>query len=98
MYANDFDYYEQDGNAFKGPEQEAVYTIKKIASKRKISAWDNDIDLNCSCKWAIKRAKLHGNSLLEEGWEGSAMIAHGSILTFGCLTFVFSTVEKFTNR
>lgn len=23
-------------------------------------------------------------------WEGSAVLAHGSLLRFGCLTFVFS--------
>nr|XP_012215525.1 PREDICTED: PHD finger protein 12-like [Linepithema humile] len=48
------------------------------------------------CKCSIKcnaRVSKH----LEEGWKGSAIIAHGSILTFGCLMFVFNTMDVFIN-
>lgn len=27
------------------------------------------------------------------GWEGSAVLSHGSLLRFGCVSFVFSIVE-----
>lgn len=48
------------------------------------------------CKCSIK-CNTRMSKQLEEGWEGSAIIAHGSILTFGCLMFVFNTLDVFIN-
>lgn len=33
-----------------------------------------------------------GNEL-QAGWEGTAVLNHGSLIRFGCITFVFSIVD-----
>lgn len=30
---------------------------------------------------------------LEKGWEGSAILSHGSLIRFGCLAYVFSVID-----
>lgn len=30
---------------------------------------------------------------LREGWEGTAILRHGTIIKFGCIQFVFSVVD-----
>lgn len=30
---------------------------------------------------------------LREGWEGTALLSHGTLLRFGCISFVFSIVD-----
>lgn len=34
-----------------------------------------------------------GNGDLTAGWEGTAVLNHGSLIKFGCITFVFSIVD-----
>lgn len=46
------------------------------------------------CKCSAKYQEVKKSDYLEEGWEGSAIISHGSILSFGCLTFVFNTISS----
>ncbi|XP_019872648.1 PHD finger protein 12 [Aethina tumida] len=31
---------------------------------------------------------------LKQGWEGAAVLSHGSLLRFGCIAFVFSIVDR----
>lgn len=31
---------------------------------------------------------------LEKGWEGSAILTHGSLLRFGCLAYVFCVIDS----
>lgn len=38
----------------------------------------------CECK---------GRLPMKNGWEGSALLQHGILLKFGCLSFVFSVAE-----
>lgn len=80
-------------------ETEAENFIKELAKKNSGSNPRASFNANSSehsCKCMGKRKNSNDN--FEEGWEGTALIDHGSILSFGCLTFVFSTVDKFTNR
>ncbi|VDL42650.1 unnamed protein product [Hymenolepis diminuta] len=44
---------------------------------------------------AIHRCIDDDRSATEFGWEGSAVLHHGSVLRFGCYTFTFSIVEWF---
>lgn len=38
----------------------------------------------CSCKSRAKMIK---------GWEGTAILGHGTLLRFGCISYVFSIAE-----
>jgi hypothetical protein len=40
---------------------------------------------NCECK---------GKPPMIAAWEGTALLQHGHLLKFGCLSFVFSIVES----
>ncbi|XP_055323357.1 PHD finger protein 12 [Sitodiplosis mosellana] len=40
---------------------------------------------NCKCK---------SYPQLEQGWEGSAVLTHGSLIRFGCLAYVFSVIDN----
>lgn len=72
-----------------------VEEIKKIANRNNISnnnqssTTEHTKRFNCKCILNKKSNLIHN----EEGWEGSAIIDHGSTVTFGCLAFLFSTVE-----
>lgn len=75
-------------------EEETSEIIKTILHKKETAclqeyAHKNDKIL---CKCNVKQ------DALEEGWEGSAIIAHGSTITFGCLTFVFNTLNLYVDR
>lgn len=48
--------------------------------------------MNCSCKGSS--SSLIGAS--GAGWEGTALLNHGSFIKLGCLQFVFSIVEHAT--
>lgn len=39
---------------------------------------------SCECK---------GRSPMIAGWEGTALLQHGYLVKFGCLSFVFSVAE-----
>lgn len=77
-------------------EEETSEIIKTILHKKETAclqeyAHKNDKIL---CKCNVK----HDADRLEEGWEGSAIIAHGSTITFGCLMFVFNTLNLYVDR
>ncbi|XP_012257492.2 PHD finger protein 12 [Athalia rosae] len=80
------------GNAKK--DQETTDAIKSIANKNKELSPDYDgMKISCSCQPLSHISNNYSNGYLEKGWEGSALVAHGSILRFGCLVFLFSTVD-----
>lgn len=41
----------------------------------------------------ICKCNMKNNQRSQEGWEGSAVIAHGSIISFGCIMFVFNVLN-----
>ena len=49
-------------------------------------------------KGVLWEIEVKNKNHLEEGWEGSAIVAHGSTLTFGCLMFVFNTINAHLER
>ncbi|XP_060534173.1 PHD finger protein 12 [Cylas formicarius] len=52
----------------------------------RMSAVDYMERAECYCSNSFEDAK--------KGWEGSAVLNHGSLLKFGCINFVFSIVES----
>lgn len=38
--------------------------------------------------------KCKGRHPMIAGWEGTALLQHGNLLKFGCLSFVFSVVSN----
>lgn len=78
---------EQDTTeAVKAIIKEKVLTQKEIEKKRVL------------CKCNLTRSETKNKDHLEEGWEGSAIVAHGSTLAFGCLMFVFNTINAHLER
>ncbi|XP_015607770.1 PHD finger protein 12 [Cephus cinctus] len=81
-------------------DQGTTEMIKSIANQRRNHGQDvedeNEVDgiRKISCKCSVSKCERQRNTILDEGWEGSALISHGSILRFGCLAFLFSTVEQ----
>ncbi|XP_001605754.1 PHD finger protein 12 [Nasonia vitripennis] len=87
-----------DGHSLRTKDMDTVEIIKKIAYRNK-PATVNTPEKQCICKCAKRKERYNSDiDSMGEGWEGSAMVDHGSILTFGCLTFVFSVVDVYTSR
>lgn len=80
-------------------EEETSDMIKTILRKEEIACLEEYPHANNEilCKCNIKR-ETRINEHLEEGWEGSAIIAHGSTITFGCLMFVFNALNVYVDR
>lgn len=98
IYSNDeFSDVSVEGNSIKTKDQKTVEAIRKIAYRNK-PAEAYISDKQCVCKCARQRDKLQNRNSLDQGWEGSGMVDHGSIIKFGCHTFVFSVVDEFTSR
>ncbi|XP_011633116.1 PHD finger protein 12 isoform X2 [Pogonomyrmex barbatus] len=80
-------------------EEETSEILKTILHKEEATCLEEYAHRNdkvlCNCN--IKR-NTRINEHLEEGWEGSALIAHGSTITFGCLMFVFNTLNVYVDR
>lgn len=62
-----------------------VIRPKKSAFEGKMIAVDGQDRTECSCGNAPEDVK--------GGWEVSAVLYHGSLLRFGCVSFVFSIVD-----
>jgi len=80
-------------------EEETSQIIKTILHKEKTACtqectYKTDKTL-CKCKI---RYNMKNRALSKEGWEGSAVITHGSIISFGCLMFVFNTLNIYLDR
>lgn len=85
---------EERGRSISTRDQETTDAIKTIANKSKeLSPAYDGLQILCKCESLDHMSNNYDNSYLEEGWEGSALVAHGSILRFGCLVFLFSTVD-----
>ncbi|CAD6216420.1 GSCOCG00004578001-RA-CDS [Cotesia congregata] len=69
------------------PDNWKPYGALKDLSSNK----SNGNKVSCKCSTDVDFEDLN-QVYTQAGWEGSATVAHGSILTFGCLVFVFSTV------
>lgn len=75
-------------------EEETYEMIKNILHKEEVACLPEHASIErISCKCNRKR-KMH----LDEGWEGSAIIAHGSVIIFGCLPFIFNTLNAYVDR
>lgn len=70
--------------------REIVDRKRKVSRSRrpsfegKMTAVDCLNRMECSCT---------NTDELRAGWEGSAVLNHGSLLRFGCVSFVFSIVD-----
>lgn len=79
-------------------EEETSDVIKTILRKDETACLKEyeHADDKILCKCNIKRDMRIND--LEEGWEGSAIITHGSTITFGCLMFIFNTMDMYVDR
>lgn len=80
-------------------EEETSDVIKTILHKDETACLKEyaHTDGKILCKCNIK-GDMRINEHLEEGWEGSAIITHGSTITFGCLMFIFNTMDMYVDR
>ncbi|VEN53238.1 unnamed protein product [Callosobruchus maculatus] len=62
-----------------------INRVRKSSVESKMTAVDCTDKLECCCS--------NSQDELKKGWEGSAILNHGSLLRFGCVSFVFSIVE-----
>ncbi|XP_076236839.1 PHD finger protein 12 [Calliopsis andreniformis] len=78
--------------------QETTEAVKTIIKEKVLFSQEQTERKHVLCKCNLTKSKIKNTDHLEEGWEGSAIIAHGSTLTFGCLTFVFNTINAHLER
>ncbi|RZC40543.1 PHD finger protein 12 [Asbolus verrucosus] len=62
-----------------------VVRQRKSSFDSKMMASDNVDMMECCCTNVGESSRI--------GWEGSAILNHGSLLRFGCVSFVFSIVD-----
>lgn len=62
-----------------------VIRQRKNSFEAKMTAIDNMDMMECCCTNIGEASRI--------GWEGSAVLNHGSLLRFGCVSFVFSIVD-----
>lgn len=65
-----------------------VVRQRKSSFETKMTAESNIDTMECCCNNVV----LVGETT-RIGWEGSAILNHGSLLRFGCVSFVFSIVD-----
>ena len=72
-------------------KEEKVDVKSEMDSKDLVtmSAWPNETRTQCSCKGSSS-CLIGGTGA---GWEGTALLHHGSYIKMGCLQFVFSITE-----
>lgn len=76
------------------------------SSNRNVFDWHLNWDAHSNCLYLTCHLSLHRMSApslphckctsyppLDKGWEGSAVISHGTLLRFGCLAYVFSVID-----
>ena len=77
--------------SLRNKDDNIVEEIKKIANQKvPVPPIEHTKRFECKCSTNNSNFREVRN---EEGWEGSAIIDHGSTVTFGCLEFIFSTVD-----
>lgn len=73
----------------EGALREAVKTIVgKRKQQQPLEKFTEPVEISCKCS-----LKNCNSDSVEEGWEGSALLSHGSIISFGCLMFLFTTAD-----
>ncbi|XP_043274528.1 PHD finger protein 12 [Venturia canescens] len=85
----------KDGDESAVPEHWRTSSTFKAIAKRANSPERGSTNGKrvLSCKCNVLENETDDRVYTQSGWEGSAIVAHGSILTFGCLVFVFSAVD-----
>ena len=78
-------------------EQETTEAVKSII-REKVLIQEQAENKRVLCKCNLTKLEAKDKHHLEEGWEGSAIVAHGSTLAFGCLMFVFNTINAHLER
>ncbi|KOX71668.1 PHD finger protein 12 [Melipona quadrifasciata] len=78
-------------------EQETTEAVKSII-REKVLTQEQAENKRVLCKCNLTSLETKDKHHLEEGWEGSAIVAHGSTLAFGCLMFVFNTINAHLER
>lgn len=80
-------------------EQETTEAIKAIIHRETVSlSQDLAKEKKKLCRCNVMKHEMKTADYLDEGWEGSAIIAHGSTLSFGCLMFIFNTINAHLER
>lgn len=74
-------------------KEESKNEKKDEKDRKTMSQRANDIKKPCNCKGSS--SSLIGGS--GAGWEGTALLHHGSYIKVGCLQFVFSIVDHATS-
>ncbi|XP_076750528.1 uncharacterized protein LOC143423238 isoform X2 [Xylocopa sonorina] len=78
-------------------EVETAEAVKAIIKEKVVP--DKELqEKRILCKCNLTKYETKNKNQLEEGWEGSAIVAHGSTLAFGCLMFVFNTINAHLER
>nr|XP_054749312.1 PHD finger protein 12-like [Lytechinus pictus] len=75
-----------------GKSRHNVKQEKEPELPQRMSSMPNDHYSLCACRGGS--SVLQGDS--KAGWEGSALLHHGSFIKIGCLSFVFSITENVT--
>lgn len=82
---------ENGGGSVEVQVRDIIDKKRKIVKKSmrtheaKMTAFDQMECLDCYC--------TNNFDELQSGWEGPAILTHGSLIQFGCVSFVFSIVE-----
>lgn len=79
-------------------EQETTDAVKAIIKEKGLHSQEQSERRRVLCKCNLAKYESKNTDHFEEGWEGSAIVAHGSTLAFGCLMFVFNTINAHMER
>ncbi|XP_076661670.1 PHD finger protein 12 isoform X1 [Halictus rubicundus] len=79
-------------------EQKTTEAVKAIIKEKVLHSQEQIERKRVLCKCNLTKYGTRNTDHLEEGWEGSAIVAHGSTLSFGCLLFVFNTMNAHLER
>ena len=79
-------------------EQETTDAVKAIIKEKALHSQEQSERRRVLCKCNLAKYESMSTDRFEEGWEGSAIVAHGSTLAFGCLMFVFNTINAHMER
>lgn len=69
-----------------------VKSVRKLSKRKKVvetpdrTVTVRSVEIPCRCATDVQ-------SHTSSGWEGTALLHHGSYVKFGCLDFVFSVAE-----
>ncbi|XP_063696723.1 PHD finger protein 12 [Culicoides brevitarsis] len=81
-------------SVIKSNEEAAKNAQEIIDKRRKINREKYGLDENATMPApAPSPCQCLARPYVFEGWEGTALLSHGALLRFGCLSFVFSIVD-----